>query len=91
MISGYRKKLTPAVEQALIHTDALITQLPGPIDVNIKANSGDPRVYAYFGSADQMEHLFSHSKGFREFVKKPESFSLTYGYALMVMSRQEKS
>lgn len=91
LISGYRKKLAPAVEQALIHADALIARLPDSIDVNLKAYSSDPRVYAYFGSADQMEHLFSHSQEFREFAKKPESFPLTHGYALMVMSRQEKS
>ncbi|MEW8505486.1 MAG: hypothetical protein AB2598_02195 [Candidatus Thiodiazotropha sp.] len=91
LISGYRKKLMPAVEQALAHIDTLIAQLPGPIDVNHKAYSNDSRVYAYFGSVDQMEHLFSHSQEFRDFAKKPESFSLTHGYALMVMSREEKS
>ncbi|MCU7845065.1 MAG: hypothetical protein KZQ93_14645 [Candidatus Thiodiazotropha sp. (ex Monitilora ramsayi)] len=91
LISGYRKKLIPVVEQALIHADALITQLPGPVDVNLKAYSSDPRVYAYFGSAEQLEHLFSHSQEFREFAKKPDSYSLTHGYALMLMSRQEKS
>ncbi|MET0001279.1 MAG: hypothetical protein ABW125_17935 [Candidatus Thiodiazotropha lotti] len=91
LIPGYRKKLAPVVENALIHTDALIAELPGPIDLSRKAYSSDHRVNAYFGSVDQMEHLFSHSPDFREFVKRPESFSLTHGYALMVMSRQQKS
>ncbi|MCU7915347.1 MAG: hypothetical protein KZQ65_05440 [Candidatus Thiodiazotropha sp. (ex Gloverina cf. vestifex)] len=31
LISGYRKKLAPAVEQALIYADALIARLP---DIN---------------------------------------------------------
>ncbi|MCG8014924.1 MAG: hypothetical protein JAY97_01820 [Candidatus Thiodiazotropha sp. 'RUGA'] len=91
LIPGYRKKLAPVVENALNHTDGLIAELPGPIDLSRQAYSSDPRVNAYFGSADQIEHLFSHSADFREFVKRPESFSLTHGYALMVMSRQEKS
>ncbi|MCG7927301.1 MAG: hypothetical protein JAY67_17410 [Candidatus Thiodiazotropha taylori] len=91
LIPGYRKKLAPVVENALAHNDALIAELPGPIDLSRQAYSSDPRVNAYFGSADQIEHLFSHSADFREFVKRPESFSLTHGYALMVMSRQEKS
>ncbi|MCG8486189.1 MAG: hypothetical protein MI756_01835 [Chromatiales bacterium] len=91
LIPGYRKKLVPAVESALIHTDALIAELPGPVDLSRQAYSSDPRVNAYFGSVDQMEHVFSHSADFREFVKRPDSFSLTHGYALMVMSRQEKS
>ncbi|MCU7892714.1 MAG: hypothetical protein KZQ78_14295 [Candidatus Thiodiazotropha sp. (ex Ustalcina ferruginea)] len=91
LVSGYRKKLMPAVENAFTHLDSLIVQIPGPIEINSKTYSSDPRVYAYFGSSDQLEHLFSHSKSFRDFAKKPASFTLSHGYALMVMIRQEKT
>ncbi|MCB1829936.1 MAG: hypothetical protein KDI47_07465 [Gammaproteobacteria bacterium] len=89
-IPGYRKKLRGPVETALLYLQSLIQQIPGPIEVSKSAYGADPRVHAYFGSLDQIEHLFSHSRDFRDFSKMPASFELSHGYALMVMSRQEK-
>ncbi|MFI0374865.1 MAG: hypothetical protein ACH253_01720 [Candidatus Thiodiazotropha sp.] len=91
LVSAYRKKLLPAVDTALGHIDRLITQIPGPIEISTKAFASDPRVYSYFGSSEQMEHLFSHSREFRAFANEPGSFTLSHGYALMLMSRHEKT
>ncbi|MEW8050000.1 MAG: hypothetical protein AB2792_15985 [Candidatus Thiodiazotropha sp.] len=91
LVSGYRKKLLPAVDRALDHLDELIDQIPGPIEINAKAFASDPRVYTYFGSSEQMEHLFSHSMEFRTFANEASNSSLSHGYALMLMSRQEKT
>lgn len=89
-IPGYRKKLRVPVENALLYLESLIKKIPGPIEVSKSAYGSDPRVHAYFGSLDQIEHLFSHSRDFRDFSRLPASFELSHGYALMVMSRQEK-
>ncbi|HXK56715.1 MAG: hypothetical protein KDI74_12050 [Gammaproteobacteria bacterium] len=90
VIPGYRKKLRAPVETALLYLESLIERIPGPIEVSKSAYGGDPRVNAYFGSFEQIEHLFSHSREFREFAQNPASFGLSHGYALLLMSRQEK-
>lgn len=89
-IPGYRKKLRRPVETALLYLESLIERIPGPIEVSKSAYGSDPRVHAYFGSFEQIEHLFSHSRDFREYTQRPASFGLSHGYALMIMSRQEK-
>ncbi|MCP5442415.1 MAG: hypothetical protein H6968_05225 [Chromatiaceae bacterium] len=89
-IPGYRKKLRTPVETALLFLDSLIDRIPGPIEVSKSAYGADPRVHAYFGSFEQIEHLFSHSRTFRDFRQNPAYFGLSHGYALMIMSRQQK-
>ncbi len=91
LIPGYRKKLSPAVESALLYAESLIERIPGPVDVNVKAFGADPRVNAYFGSPEKLEHLFSHSTEFRAFSDQPVQANLEYIYVLMVMTRHRKT
>ncbi|MES9922969.1 MAG: hypothetical protein ABW152_02685 [Candidatus Thiodiazotropha endolucinida] len=44
------------------------------IEIDTMTFASDPRVYPYFDSFEQMEHLFSHSMEFRVFANEPGSF-----------------
>lgn len=91
LIPGYQRKLAPAVEIALVHAKELIEKIPEPLEISKSLYAKDPHVHAYFGSLDQLQHLFSHSPDFNTFAKLPSNFGVDHGYALMIMSRQQKS
>ena len=44
--SGFERELAPPVEHVLGYCEGLIAALPGPIDINRQAFSGDPLVHA---------------------------------------------
>ncbi|MEJ1397576.1 MAG: hypothetical protein RPU52_08650 [Candidatus Sedimenticola sp. (ex Thyasira tokunagai)] len=90
MISRYRKRLYPAVECALLHIKELIRDIPGPLEISRQTYGADPCVHTLFGSNEQLEHLFSHSREISEYAKQVRPKEQTHCYAFMIMDRNDK-
>jgi hypothetical protein len=90
LVHNYKKKLANSVQSALQYTDILVTRSTQPIPTNRQAYSLDPRVHAFFTSADEMQRIFSLDKGMRTFFGRPENQELQEGCALLAMKKQEK-
>lgn len=66
-VSGYRKKLKPAVDRSLAYCALLVEHMPDAIEVNGKAWSADPTVRAFFSSVGDVQRVFSRSQEVREY------------------------
>lgn len=90
LVHNYRKKLTKAVQRSLHYADELVERLAQPLKVNREAYSLDPRVHAFFTSADELQRLFSLDRGLRNFFQRPEYQRCGESYMLLAMKKQEK-
>ena len=92
VVSNYKRKLRKGVKRSLEYIDQeVVSRLPEPVQVNRKSFGADPRVRAFFASAEELQRIFSHNKILREFFKHPENQALTESYALLGMRKQEKN
>lgn len=90
LVHNYKRKLAKPVQSALQYTERLVTQATQPIPVHRQAYSLDPRVHAFFTSANEMQRLFSLDKGMRTFFARPENQDQREGCVLLAMKKQEK-
>ena len=91
VVSRYQAKLLGSVSRALDYAGKLASQVPGPIGMNRQAFRTDPRVRAFFGSADSLQRVFSGSRELRAFFNDENNFDVDEGYALLIMQREEKT
>jgi hypothetical protein len=87
---GFERELTPAVEHVLGYCEGLIAALPGPIDINRQAFSGDPLVHALFATADDIDQMLGRSQAVRDFLAEPQCWESEYFYAMFAARRQQK-
>lgn len=89
-VSGYEKKLLPAVRRADEYCDDIAGRIPGPFEISRAAFAADPMVHALFGSADDIESMFAKSQCVRENLHQ---LLLANGQccALLGMRHREKS
>jgi len=87
-VGGYRKKLGPAVEEAMRFADALVDGLPGPIDVGKETWATDPYVRAFFASVDEVRQVLARDRELGAFFKKHPFEGC---YALLTMNRREQT
>jgi hypothetical protein len=88
-ISGYKKKLRPAVICAIDHVIALVDGLPPPIPLALARRGDDPLIKAFFISLDEMRKVFGRDRNLAGFLRGsagvPEKV-----IALLVMEKIEK-
>lgn len=87
---GFERKLAPAVEHVLGYCEGLIAALPGPIDIDRQAFSGDPLVHALFATADDIDQMLGRSQAVRDFLATPCSWESDHFYAMLAARRQQK-
>jgi len=88
-VSGYKKKLRPAVIRAIDHVVALVDGLAPPLEVTPGSYGNDPRLKAFFISTDEMRKIFASDKSLKEFRSGPEGTASPV-IALLAMEKQEK-
>ena len=91
VVRGYQGKLLGAVSHAWQYADSLASRVPGPIEMRRRAFSADPRVGAFFASADSLQHICSGDREMREFFKRDDNFDVDEVYALLIMQWEEKT
>ena len=87
LVRHYQRKLRQAVTHALQYIDALIAQVPGPIEVNSKTWLTDPYVNAFFATADEVQTVFSRSPELRRYFEQP---ALAEYYVGLAITREER-
>ena len=89
-MSGYKKKLRPAVIRSIDHVIALVDALPPPIDFSCGSagNDPDPRVRAFFISLGEMRKLLASDRNLSEFLKGPGKETSRI-IAMLAMEKQE--
>jgi hypothetical protein len=59
LLPGYKKKLRPAILQAIDHVVALTDDLGSPLELGAGAYGTDPEITAYFASADHLQDVLA--------------------------------
>ena len=87
-LSGYRRKLAGSVSQTIAHLRALGREPLEPIPFGRSVWSQDPRVNAFFASADEVPACIGRSEEVRRFFEQHSECS--EAYALLGMKREER-
>lgn len=89
-VSGYERRLAPAVRHALAYCEGLVAAVPGPIEVNSRAFAADPLVHALFATAGDVGATLGKSRAVKAFMAEPAHALADEFYALLGMRRFEK-
>ncbi len=88
IVSGYKRKLRPAVRLALDHVNALVGSLPPSRPLGLGSRCDDPLLKAFFISEDEMRQVLRNDRNLAVFLRNaatvPEKIS-----ALLVMEKNE--
>ena len=87
-VSGYKKKLRPAVIRAIDHVVALVNSFPAPLPISLRSVDDD-RLRGYFISAQQMQNVFSKDPALGVFLHGASGGS-PHIVALLAMEKEEK-
>lgn len=88
-VSGYRKKLRPAVLRSMDHVMALVDGLPSPMPMRLGNYTDDLFLKSLFISGDDMKKVFAGDWTLSEFIRGPGARAARIT-ALMAMEKQEK-
>lgn len=69
VVSGYKKKLRPAVLASIDHVVALVDGLTLPLAVSRSSYGDTPRLKAFFVSPDDMERTFSRDQNLAAYLR----------------------
>jgi hypothetical protein len=88
-VSGYKKKLRPAVIRAIDHVVALVDGLAPPLPMTLGTYTNDRRLKSFFISAAHMKKVFAEDRTLADFMKGPGGDAPRI-IALLGMEKQEK-
>ena len=88
-VSGYKKKLRPAVLRAIDHVVALVDGLTTPMPMSIGNYTDDRRLKSFFISATHMKKVLAGDENLAEFMEGPGGAAPRI-IALLAMEKQEK-
>lgn len=70
LVTGYRRRLRQPIVRSLAWVSQLVIRIPGPFEISRRTWGSDPQVNALFGSADDIDTLFSRSEPVREYFRE---------------------
>lgn len=88
-VSGYGKKLRPAVLHAIDHVVLMVNSLPAPLQLSIAGYGDDPRVRNFFLSANDLKNVLRNDPNIAGFLRTSDS-SPSQVIAMLAMEKQEK-
>ncbi len=86
MVTGYRRRLVPALREAIRVIDAQFASLPEPLEVSRAQWSREPLLRAAFTTPDAMQQLFDGHRPLRRFLAGAEARGAEAIYAGLGMS-----
>ncbi|PWB61297.1 MAG: hypothetical protein C3F17_13160 [Bradyrhizobiaceae bacterium] len=89
-VSGFRKKLEPAVVRAIDHVKALALGMPAPVEASHATYGDDARLAAFFASPDRMSEVFGADRALIEYLANPAGTGTEPILALLLVERTEK-
>ena len=91
MHSRYRQKLEPHIRQSIEHLRALVREPLEPVLLSRAAWASDPRVNAFFATADDVRASLGRSHELRSFFDQPANAAVQEAFALLGMKKEERS
>ncbi|HRD89978.1 MAG: hypothetical protein JNN21_10780 [Candidatus Accumulibacter sp.] len=70
LVPGYRRRLAPAVEQAVLYCRTIEAQIPRAIEASSAAWADNPTLRAVFASARDVSAVFSRSRAVQDFFDR---------------------
>jgi hypothetical protein len=89
--SRYAAKLEGCMRKTISHLRALGRQPLDPLLLTRSAWSDDPRLNAFFASANDVPAFLGRSKELREFFRVPSNREAGEAFALLAMKREERT
>lgn len=89
-VSGYRRRLRPAVIHAIDYVVALAKDMKPPVELTRRSYASDPRVTAVFASVEHMREVLARDPALSAFRCRPGGAAAARVYALLVMEKHEK-
>jgi hypothetical protein len=90
-VSGYKKRLRPAVIHAIDHVVALVDSLPPPLELNGRHYGRNAELGAYFASVDHMNEMLSRDPAMRQWQTSPAAGTAEGVFALLLMELHERN
>ncbi|MDY0268410.1 hypothetical protein [Trichloromonas sp.] len=87
-VSGYKKKLWPAVERAIAYLDEQVEGMAPPLSLDPSRYGDDPRLRAFFISSNALRKVLNSDPCLSEYRQKQGK---PPAYALLSMIKQEKT
>lgn len=88
-VSGYKKKLRPAVLHAIDHVISIVDQAGAPLTLDRKSYDSEPLLRSFFISAAELERFLEKEPSLAELRKKKGEGAHAYG--LLLMEKQERA
>ena len=89
--SGYAAKLEPCVRKAIAHLRAIAREPLEPVLMARAAWHDDPRLNAFFATADDVPACLGRSRELRAFFEDPANADAQEAYALLGMKKEERT
>jgi len=89
-VSGFRKKLEPAVVKAIDHVKAMALGMPSPVEASHATYGDDARLSSFFASPDRMSQVFGTDRTLIEYLAGPAGMGTQPILALLLVERTEK-
>lgn len=90
-VSGWERRLAPAVGRALGHCERLAAAVPGPVTVDAAAFAADPVVHSLFATADDIGEMLGRSRELREVLADPAHVAAEEFHALLGLRQRQKA
>lgn len=90
-LSGYQRKLAPAIEEAARYAGELADDLPEPLEVARNRWAQEPCLRACFASVDSMQELFDNDRGLRKFLSSGEALGASEVFTTIGMRIDRKT
>lgn len=88
LVAGYRRKLAPVVEQAVLYCRQIEAQILPSLEISAAAWSENPILRAMFATADDVPAVFSRCREIQDFFEKsPDAHEV---WACLCCRRQEE-
>ena len=89
-VTGYRKKLRPAVERAVEYVIELADGLPPPVEFSRRQYGIDPRLRAFFASPERLQEVVGSSPAIRDYTSRGRRPATDMIYAGLGTEREER-
>jgi hypothetical protein len=90
-LGNYRKRLREPVEQAAQHIISLVDGLPPAVEISRRSYGSDPRLRAFFVSADHLDEFLRSTSTVRDYLKGSASPLPDTIFGLLTLTWKERT
>ena len=88
--SNYRKRLYPGAKRSVEHIQALVGDLPEPVEISRRSFGTDPRLRAFFASPDRLQQVVGNAPSLVEFLTNHRGPHPDYIYGLLAPQMRKR-